>query len=398
MKNRYLILLTFLSMYFMSYFFRVSTAVIAPDLINDFKISPKELGLLSSAYFYTFAAAQFFIGPLLDKKGPRIVVFLFGLIASLGAFIFALGQSFTVSLLGRALIGLGVSCAYMGTLKIISIWFEPSKFATLSSTAMAFGNIGALSAAAPLAYLTSIFGWRGSLSFFAFITLTSALAILFFTDDKFKTDKKRVTTINIPYRKILFDKNFLIIAFMEFSWFGSFMAIQGLWGGPYLIENYNLPKTAAGNILSMISIGFILGAPVWGYISDKVLNSRKKVIIIGLSIFLLTFIVLSNIFFEHASALYLIFFIFGLAGGFGVTGYAHVKELFPAEISGTAMSYVNFFAILGAAILQHFIGYAIEYINLENSGHNKFSTSFIICEIFIFISLALYLFVKEKSV
>ena len=159
-KNRWIIFSIVVSLYFLSYFYRVSTAIISPDLIKEFKIDAESLGFLSSIYFYTFALAQFPLGPGLDRIGPRKIMTILGIVAAIGSIIFGTGKNFTFSVIGRGLIGLGVSVAYMGTLKILANWFKINEFGIMSALAMAIGNVGAIAATTPLAYAVSELGWR----------------------------------------------------------------------------------------------------------------------------------------------------------------------------------------------------------------------------------------------
>lgn len=402
MRNKYFIISVMLLMYFLSYFFRVATAVIAPDLVKNFSINPSELGLLSSFYFYTFAVAQFFIGPLLDKKGPRKVGFGFGIIAASGAIIFAIAPSYNLSILGRALTGLGVSVAYMGTLKMISIWFKPNEFATMSSISMAVGNLGALLAATPLAFLAGLLGWRYTFGIFGIFTIASAFLILWLADDKYhsniQTDLHPEKT-EVSFLSIFKNRNFLIISFMEFAWFGGFISMQGLWGGPFLMDVYSLSKPQAGTILGMISIGFICGAPIIGFLSDEVLKSRKKIVILGLSVFVIVFFMILVKKWSSTLPLFVGFFIFGFSGATGAIGYAHIKELFPPHLSGTVMSYINFFAMFGAAFMQNILGVIISNYTPINGLYTfaQYKNSFMLCIILILVSVILYFFTTERK-
>src|SRR4030043_1971349 len=86
---------TLSALFTLSMFFRVSNAVIAPNLIRDLGLDAETLGILGGAYFYSFALLQIPMGLMLDRIGPRIVVTFFPLIAALGAFLFASGETFT---------------------------------------------------------------------------------------------------------------------------------------------------------------------------------------------------------------------------------------------------------------------------------------------------------------
>ena len=78
--------------YFLSYLYRVVNSVIAPDLVADIGVDPSELGLLTSAYFITFAAFQLPLGVLLDRYGPRKIEAYLLIFAGIGAWVFALGS------------------------------------------------------------------------------------------------------------------------------------------------------------------------------------------------------------------------------------------------------------------------------------------------------------------
>jgi len=387
-----------ISMYYLSYFYRVSTAVISHDLMKDFSITAEALGMLSGFYFYSFAAAQFPLGPILDKYGPRKTVFFFSFFTIAGSLLFALAPSYTYAVVGRAFIGLGVSCAYMATLKFISMWFSKDQFGTLSALSMAIGNIGALTATVPLAMLSIAVGWRISFVIITIITAISAFMIWNFVKDKEITTPSHIQ--KVPLLDILKNKNFWIVAVMQFFWFGTFVAIQGLWGGPFLMDIFNLSKTEAGKIISMIAIGFIFGGPFMGYLSDKVFKSRKWVIISGLSIFMMTLILLTKT--DQSTSkiyLYIIFFIYGFFGSAGLIGYSHIKERFPLNQAGTVMSWINFFPIFGAAVFQHFLGMVLDFYGKIEGKYplQGYKTSFFICIAGILLSISLYFFTDEKE-
>ena len=404
--NKWIIFVIVVSLYFLSYFYRVSTAIISPDLVREFKIGAEKLGFLSSIYFYTFALAQFPLGPMLDRIGPRKVMTVLGTLAAVGALIFSLGNNFSYAIIGRGLIGLGVSVAYMGTLKILANWFEINEFAMMSALAMAIGNTGAIAATTPLAYTVSLIGWRMT---FAIIGILNFIVVFFiFTliqdfpgNQKLANANSEKIKIKESFKIIFSKKDFWLISLLTFFWFGSFIGIQGLWGGPYLMDIFKFSKSESGNILSMIAFGFIAGGPILGRISDRVLKSRKKLIFISLIIFTVN-IFLMITFNNHISKplLYLLFFTFGFFGSSGIITYAHLKELFPLSISGTAMTCLNFFAIIGAAILQHGMGAIIEHFDKLPSGAYPFSaykSAFLFCIFGMCISLFLYIFSEEKK-
>ena len=70
----FLIFSTLSALFTLSMFYRVSNAVIAPNLIQDLDLNAQTLGILGGAFFYSFALLQIPMGPLLDRIGPRIII------------------------------------------------------------------------------------------------------------------------------------------------------------------------------------------------------------------------------------------------------------------------------------------------------------------------------------
>jgi len=149
-----------------------------PNLMQDLVLNAETFGILGGAYFYSFTLLQIPMGPMLDRIGPRIVLTVFPFIGALGAFLFALAESFTPALLGRILIGAGMSCCLMGAMKVFTLRFLPQQFATFVGIFISIGTFGHLLAASPLAYLTSIIGWRKI--FIIAGAMTAILAFLVF--------------------------------------------------------------------------------------------------------------------------------------------------------------------------------------------------------------------------
>jgi MFS family permease len=144
------VFLPFAGGYFLSYLFRTVNAVIAPDLVHAVGLNAADLGLLTSTYFLAFAASQIPLGILLDRFGPRRVESLLLLWAAVGAALFAVGQTTTTLLVGRALIGLGVSGCLMAAFQAFVLWFPKPRLPLVNGCIMACGSLGALVATAPV--------------------------------------------------------------------------------------------------------------------------------------------------------------------------------------------------------------------------------------------------------
>lgn len=348
--------------FIISQFWRVSNAVVANDLSHDLGLSPENLGLLGGAFFYSFCLVQLPMGPLLDRFGSRVVMSSLACIGAASAIAFALASSGTMAILARAGIGIGMAAALMGSYKIFTTWFSPYQFATLSGFMIALGNLGAISATAPLALLSEALGWRGAFLCMAIITLLLAITIFLVVRDHphqrtgaLPHASLSMSNIFSGLRSVFGSSRFWCLAPLAFASYGAMITVIGLWGGPYLMHTCGLSKTTASVILLATPIGAICGAPLWGRLSDKL--RRRKFLILGVQgVSLLVFFSLAMDLQLPRWGLLLQFWLFGFTGVSSTLLYVQVKETFPLFIAGTALTALNFFLMLGGAVFQHMMG------------------------------------------
>lgn len=403
-----LVFATLSSIFCFSMFYRVTNAVISPDLMRDLHLNAESLGTLSSAFFYSFALCQIPMGVLLDKIGPRIVMTFFSLVGASGAIVFGSAGSFASAFAGRTLLGIGMASALMGSLKVFVMQFPVGRFAILSGTIISIGTVGNILATSPLAYLNATIGWRQTLLYAGGINII--LAILIFLvlkddgrnrqyDDTSSSTQDKKTGIMESFRLVLSNLSFWQLGAIAFFRYGIFVALQGLWLGPYFIDIKGLTQMKTGNLLMMLSIGMIVGSPIAGYLADRVFYSRKAVILAGLSFYALCLVPLTGIFDIDSPPVFsvLLFFI-GVFSSFGMLAYAHIKELFPLNMSGTAISGVNFFVVSGGAVLMQVIGIVVEsFVRADRSyPPQAYHTAFFICFLGMVCSLLFYAFSKDS--
>jgi sugar phosphate permease len=384
--------------YVVAYFYRVSAAVIAKDLQADLALSTEQLGNVSSALFYAFAFTQLPLGPVLDRHGARRTIFVLGLATALGALLLATATGYAGALTGRALIGLGTACILMGSLKIYTAWFEPRQFATLAGLQIALGNIGNLLATAPLAWAATTIGWRQTFVAVAILTALFALAVLLIVRD---TPPGCAGPARAPvvsgWSRLARTPSFWLLGLLAFFWYGGYMAVQGLWGAPYLIQVLGCSRERAALLLLFTAVGFIVGCPLAGRLSDRLLASRKKVLVVGQLGLLLTLSLFLGPMERLPSALLpLVFLVFGLCVSTGPILYAQTKELFPGALSATAMTSINFFVVIGAALTQQIMGYMMHLAWLpEPVGAEGFHLAFAFPTLGLGLAWLGYLFCRD---
>jgi sugar phosphate permease len=408
MSRRWLIFAISTSLFFISQFYRVSNAVIAPILIQDLSLDTEGLGLMSASFFYAFALTQIPISLFLDKMGPRNLMTALSAIGILGALVFSWADSLVLGVTGRVLLGAGMACNLMGTFKLLTLWFSPRKFATLMGVVIAIGTVGNMVATTPLVVLVENIGWRAGFQLIAAINLL--LTLVFYAvvcdppaDSPDNQGPGSTMSLHDVFgnMKLLFkQKDYWIISFSTLVRYGVLAAFQALWAGPYLMEVMGYSALATGNLILLLNFGMILGAPCMGTLSDRLFRTRKGVVIAGLTGILLIIIILTLIPPGiHLAVLALLFFCFGFFNAAGLLMYPHIKEMMPLEMAGVAMTGINFFNMIGPAVFLQGLGSLMQALYPDASrGPEAFNAAFKMCSVCLVTATTLYFFTREKRI
>ena len=345
----------------------------------------------------------------MDTFGAKRMILFLSSVGIVGAVLFAVAHSFPIALIGRALTGIGMACALMGPYKLISLWFPPHAFGTISGIILAVGTLGGIVATAPLAFAVTWIGWRGSFLLIALIHLSITIWIygaVQDSPDEYQqeniSDLQNKNWIKVSLNGVLSVlrlPSFWLIAVAAFVRYGTYISIAGLWAGPYLEYVYTIPLIERGKILMLFPVGYLLGGPILGYLSDRMFKNRKSVALLAMSFYAIFLFPLTG-FFPTPSLIMIagIFFFIGFLTSCGNIMYANIKELLPGSISGTAMSAVNFFTMAGAGVFQHVMGIAIDTFSLNQMQlpPDAFSFAFGLCFVTAALGTVAYLFVKEE--
>lgn len=360
------IFLPFAAGYFFSYFLRNVNAVIAPELTRELGVSAADLGLLTSAYLLAFGAVQLPLGLALDRYGPRRVETFLLLIAATGCALFAAGTSLTQLAIARALIGLGVSACLMASFKAFSQWFGMERQASLNAAIMAAGGLGALTATTPLAWLIPEFGWRAVFAALA-VAGVAVATVIFGTPDKPGTAHSEALRSQIGgLVTVLASRAFWRYAPQSTLIIGGFMALQGLWALPWLMNFSGLPRGAAADHLLLMGGGMLAGflAIAFGVAPLAKRGISAHTLLVGgmlLGLFSSLFIVLDI---GPSAPLWL---VLGLVFSVGNLAYALLQRDYDAALAGRVNTALNLMVFIGAFGIQWGFGAAVDA--LLAAGH-----------------------------
>ncbi|MEW6380442.1 MAG: MFS transporter [bacterium] len=414
LRYRWLIFSTLALSYILVYFHRLCPAVVAGDMMRDLKATGVLLGLLGSAYFYPYALMQLPAGLLADSWGPRKTITTFFSVACAGSIILGWAPSLFWAVVGRTLVGLGVSVLFVPILKILAEWFDRKEFAGMAGILIAMGGVGSITATTPMAYLSRAVGWRTSFIIVGLVTLALSILIWLIVRDRPEdmgwpslhetsaADEQASISLWERVKSVLNCGPFWPLAIWLFFGCAIFFAFIGLWGGPYLIQVYGLSKTQAGNILMMSAIGMVIGSPTLSFLSNRPVKGRKPLLVIASSMTVLITAVLTFLTDRlPIPGLYVLCFFTGMfVNAIVAVGFTATKELFPVSIAGTSTGLANFFPFLGGALLQPLMGYLLEQAgkpgemgqNFTVAGFRRAFSAMLVCAVIAFLAS---LFIRE---
>ena len=279
------------------------------------------------------------------------------------------------------------------------------------------GGLGALAGAAPMAVLSDWVGWRFSFEVIGFATIGLAVAVWALVRNRpgemglptvAELDYGGVDPLPAPeqislwqgVRRVVTEKRVWPVIAWAFLVTGAFFGFGGLWAGPYLMDMYDMTRTEAGGVLNMIAVGLIFGSPFVSFLSDNILRSRKWVLMLS-SVCLIG---ITGVLYLFPSglpivSLYFMILIFtACSASSGIIAITTIKELFPLEITGTAIGTANQFPFLGAALMQLTLGWILDTYPSPQTGSysaEAYSGMFAFLLVAALVSLLCAFFIKE---
>ena len=406
-----------------AYFHRTVIGVVSDSLMRDFAIErATDLGWLASIYFWTYAALQLPAGIMADVFGPRRVISLALLVSAAGSLLFGIADSLAALYAGRFITTLGIGVIFVSLIKLQAEWFRLREFATMSGLIVLIGNSGSLLAATPMAFIVESWGWRSAFYLIAGYTLLMAATCWFVV-------RNRPEDIGLPsLAELEAQENIPLIAYQKpvinimdcvknvlmnrKTWppvvagatvYGVYMAISGIWGIPYFMQVYGMSRVEASQFLLVMVSGNMVGAPMVGFISDRLLY-RRWPYVVAIVIFLsgLLLLTLWNGAKPPALLLYPICLFFGIGVSGLALSVACVKEVNPSHATGIAAGITNSGPFLGAAIMQPAFGWVLDrhWAGAVENGiklypQSAYETAFGLCIAVLSIGLLASLLITE---
>lgn len=396
--------------FFLDYMARVSPSVMHHYLQVEFGINEAQFGILIASFYIPYIVMQIPVGLMVDRFSIKLLLTAMSLLTALGCSIFGVADNLWFASIGRMLIGFSAAFAFISALRLATAWFPPQMLGLLAGLTQALGMLGAATGQAPVSFLVQSIGWRHSMLVMAFLFIILAAFIYQYVRDnpQSKTCHPSTDLNSIQKPHSLF-QSLRIVLSSKWVWLNALFTgflyaptavIGESIGAAYLQYGQDLEAHAAACAIGLIFIGWTIGGPLAGWLSDQMGRRKPMMIFSALSgAVLMSWIVFSNHY--TANQAYLILFLFGLTNtGVGVA-YALSTELLPREVVGTTLAFTNMLSIFVGALLQPIVGLLVDHVAGSRAFHvellhlSDFRFSLILCPICSIVALLLALFMKE---
>ena len=354
------IFLPFAAGYFFSFMLRNINAVVFPELVATFDLGPDALGVLTSAYFFAFAAFQIPLGLLLDRYGPRRVNASLLLVAAAGSALFALAPNFAALVGARALMGLGFCGCLMSSMMAFVLWFPRSRMATLSGWMLGVGAVGALVATIPVELALRLIDWRTVFALLAGLIIAAALLIFWRVPEKASASAQAsLRDALMGLATIARDPRFWRIGLLAAFTQACALALLGLWAGPWLRDITGLERAAVAAHLLAAALAFGVGGILFGTLADRLARHGfrpQSTYLVGCAATTALLVALAaGVTWQPM----LLWSLFTLCAAAGTLAYPLLTACYPVAMTGRVLAAVNVLTMASAFVFQAGVGAVI---------------------------------------
>lgn len=384
--------------YFYQYMLRSAPAVMMPELSEALGVSTLGVSAIVGMFYYGYSPFSLVAGIAMDRWGPKRVVPLGAACVGIGALLFATGNVAFANA-GRFMQGAGGVFALVGAIAIASRSFPLSMAATLIGATQMFGMAGGWAGQSIVGPMIS-----GGLTWNAFWMgagiiglLLGALLLWILPAQTVSADAGWLKKALAGLGSVFKNPQSILCGAISGLLFIPTTIFDMIWGVRFLQEAHNMDYGEAVMRSSMVPLGWIIGCPLLGMISDRI-GRRKPVILGGAAVLLLCLIWVlygqSGIF-----PPYVIGLVAGIASGAAMLPYSVIKEANRTEYAGTATGVVNFLNFTFSALLGPVFGWILHQVSggAEQKTLQHYQMSFVPMAFGVTGAMVLTLLLKETG-
>jgi MFS family permease len=356
--------------YFLEYSVRSCPAVMIPELEASFNTTALGISAILGAYYYTYSTMSLVAGAALDHLGAKRTIPVGAAILGIGCLCFSLSAVLAGDV-GRLLQGAGSAFAFTGAVYLAAHGFSARYLATAIGFTQCVGMLGGSAGQFVVGPMIERgLGvhtlWVG----LGVIILVNALLLYLATPkEQFGPHAQEggFSSILKPYKIVFSNPQSYLCGLIAGLLFAPTTIGDMVWGVASFQKDLQFSYHTAVVIASMVPLGWVVGCPLLGWLSDRI--GRRKPVIIGSALFMVA-AALQIALKPFPIPPHVAMFLFGVGSGAAMIPYSVIKEVNPDSVKGSATGGINFLvfaitAFLGPVYAKH-VGRGIgESMNLH---------------------------------
>lgn len=383
--------------YLLQYAIRSSPAVMIGELSEAFDRSAFEISAILGAYYYTYAIASLLAGVAYDRYGAKFPIAIGAGILCLGCLLFSM-SGMTSGYSGRLLQGAGSAFSFTGCVYLAAHGFAAKYIATAIGFTQCMGMLGGSSGQ----FLTGPLIQNGLPVQLFWVVMGIAcgvvsLMLLFSTPKELIVNDpgKAAVSLTQPYRIVFSNPQSYLSGLISGLLFVPTTVFVMTWAISFFIQDRGMDRNVAVLASAMVPMGWVIGCPLLGYISDR-LGRRKPVLIGGSMAMILCFLQL--FFFGEAIPAWTSMLVFGIASGAAMIPYTMIKEANPDTVKGSATGGINFITFgVTSCIAPIFASWYGKTLSSTVGAESHFQSAGIFLLVVIAAALLISIFIAETG-
>ena len=324
--------------YFLEYAVRSSPSVMITQLASSFGTTALGLSSILVLYYYTYSITSLVAGASLDHLGAKRPITLGVAILAVGCLLFSV-PSVLAGDVGRLLQGAGSAFAFTGAVYLAARGFSSRYLATAIGVTQCFGMLGG--SAGQFAVGSMVERGLGVKEFWigmGVLCLINAILVYAATPREQLRAAVGGGGLLRPYKIVFSNPQSYLCGIVAGLLFAPTTIGAMIWAVPIFQRDVQLSYHSAVVSASLVPLGWVVGCPLFGWLSDRI-GLRKPVIIGGAAIMAL---LAAQMRYGQVIPLTISLFIFGVASGVAMIPYSVIKEVNPDNVKGSATGAINF--------------------------------------------------------